>query len=293
MRKISVALAWLITVSLAFAPVNAVGLGQAAPSDSGGLLANNCADESTPLPARPVLNRSTFSSAAPKPPRHHKPSIKKRTVAKKKTIASKPKKPASPTVAPKPAAKKHLVKKHGKRKTVHKRNVASKMGKKGPALHGNEPLQRATFGSPICQDRAPVMQAFGLGDADQPLGDEFAQAIQDALAPQDTTFTDGNFPGGPSPRPFTFPPTSRIGDGGAPPPENPGGPGPGTPPVTPPDGSGNPPVTPPDGPGTPVTPGNPGNPPAVPEPASWAMMMLGFGLIGFTLRRRHRAVRAA
>lgn len=32
---------------------------------------------------------------------------------------------------------------------------------------------------------------------------------------------------------------------------------------------------------------------AVPEPASWAMMMSGFGVIGATMRRRKRAPRAA
>lgn len=29
--------------------------------------------------------------------------------------------------------------------------------------------------------------------------------------------------------------------------------------------------------------------PAVPEPATWAMMIVGFGLVGGTMRRRHRA----
>ena len=35
--------------------------------------------------------------------------------------------------------------------------------------------------------------------------------------------------------------------------------------------------------GTPTTP-----PPVVPEPATWAMMLMGFGAVGFTLRRRRR-----
>ncbi|EQA98614.1 hypothetical protein L288_20395 [Sphingobium quisquiliarum P25] len=29
--------------------------------------------------------------------------------------------------------------------------------------------------------------------------------------------------------------------------------------------------------------------PAVPEPATWAMMLLGFGMIGFAARQRRRA----
>ena len=34
--------------------------------------------------------------------------------------------------------------------------------------------------------------------------------------------------------------------------------------------------------------GTPTNPPVVPEPATWAMMLLGFGAVGFTIRRRRR-----
>jgi hypothetical protein len=38
--------------------------------------------------------------------------------------------------------------------------------------------------------------------------------------------------------------------------------------------------------------GGPVNPPAVPEPAAWAMMLAGFGLIGHSLRRRRSALAA-
>ena len=34
-------------------------------------------------------------------------------------------------------------------------------------------------------------------------------------------------------------------------------------------------------------------PSAVPEPASWAMMLLGFGAIGYSMRRRRISVRLA
>jgi len=34
--------------------------------------------------------------------------------------------------------------------------------------------------------------------------------------------------------------------------------------------------------------GTPTNPPVVPEPATWAMMLLGFGAVGYSLRRRRR-----
>jgi hypothetical protein len=46
--------------------------------------------------------------------------------------------------------------------------------------------------------------------------------------------------------------------------------------VFPPGSPNSPPIVPPPGP----------PPPPVPEPATWAMMLLGFGLIGFSLRRR-------
>ena len=52
--------------------------------------------------------------------------------------------------------------------------------------------------------------------------------------------------------------------------------------VTPPGGGGGPPANnPPPQPGEPVI-----VTPPVPEPATWAMMLLGFGLIGWRVRRR-------
>ena len=50
--------------------------------------------------------------------------------------------------------------------------------------------------------------------------------------------------------------------------------------IVPPPGTPGVPVTPPD------TPGSPGTPSGVPEPASWAMMILGFALVGGALRRK-------
>lgn len=66
------------------------------------------------------------------------------------------------------------------------------------------------------------------------------------------------------------------GGGGGTLPGAPGGPG----------GPGGPPQQPPP-PGPPTE-----TPPAVPEPATWAMMILGFGLIGLTARRQRRSVLA-
>jgi hypothetical protein len=40
-----------------------------------------------------------------------------------------------------------------------------------------------------------------------------------------------------------------------------------------------------------VTPPDPGS--SLPEPATWAMMIIGFGLVGFTLRSRHEALKAS
>ena len=107
-------------------------------------------------------------------------------------------------------------------------------------------------------------------------------------------------PGGVSPGGgFVFP-----GSGG---PSGPGGPGgPGQPPVLPPTGPDNPPVTPPPvlppvtppdnpptGPGNPPLtpppgqpPVGPGGPTVIPEPATWAMLTIGFFGLGAALRRR-------
>ena len=62
------------------------------------------------------------------------------------------------------------------------------------------------------------------------------------------------------------------------------------PPQAPPPGGGgpNPPPPPPE-----VEPPPPPPPPAVPEPGTWATMLLGFGLAGWALRRRRRQTTAA
>jgi hypothetical protein len=53
-------------------------------------------------------------------------------------------------------------------------------------------------------------------------------------------------------------------------------------------------VFPPGSPNSPpivTPPGSP--PPAVPEPATWAMILLGFGMIGWTLRRSQQQEQTA
>ena len=55
-----------------------------------------------------------------------------------------------------------------------------------------------------------------------------------------------------------------------------------------PGGGGGGPPPPPPPPSPPPPPPPP--PPAIPEPETWTMMLLGFGMIGLTLRRRRAAV---
>ena len=62
-----------------------------------------------------------------------------------------------------------------------------------------------------------------------------------------------------------------------------------TPPQAPPPGGGGPnPPPPPPGENPPPPP----PPPAVPEPGTWATMLLGFGLTGWAMRRRRRTTAA-
>ena len=83
-----------------------------------------------------------------------------------------------------------------------------------------------------------------------------------------------------SPGPDLIPPTSIV-PGGAPPGSN-----------TPPPGGGGGIVVPP---GTTDTPNVPETPvtPAVPEPATWAMMLLGFAMVGWAIRRDKQAAATA
>jgi hypothetical protein len=94
----------------------------------------------------------------------------------------------------------------------------------------------------------------------------------------------------PPPVDSTPPPVDGTPPIDTPPPPPPGD---GTPPIItppPPPPGGTPPIDTPPGP-----PGPPGGPPGVPEPATWAMLILGFGAIGATLRvqRRQRSTATA
>jgi hypothetical protein len=97
-----------------------------------------------------------------------------------------------------------------------------------------------------------------------------------------TTGTPGT-PGPPSVSPpATEPPPN-------PPPISPPAPPPGPPTIEPPTQPpvlppGQPPIFPPDGPPTIVSP--PGGPGPIPEPDTWTLLVLGFGAVGWLLRRR-------
>ncbi|MFL6765436.1 MAG: PEPxxWA-CTERM sorting domain-containing protein [Sphingomicrobium sp.] len=88
--------------------------------------------------------------------------------------------------------------------------------------------------------------------------------------------------GGP---PVLVPPIPAIGGGGG------GGGTPGSPPgfsnIPPPGGGGGGVIVPPSIQETPTTPSTPI--PAVPEPGTWSMMLVGFAMIGWAIRRNQRA----
>jgi hypothetical protein len=218
-----------------------------------GLIAD-CAETAympSPLPERPTLRRATYASKPGVPHRHR----------------ARPKKRTHRVVHAKKAS--HIRKAtHAKRKVLHRRPAAHRPAAKRPILH------RVTYASPLCAKRSTVLNdMLGLPDYDitQP-------AIAGDAVPGTTSlpaFIDvppvigtGSGPitgGGTGPGPITFP-------GG---PIYPVGPGPivvePTPPVGPPVVT--PPVTPPS---------------SVPEPASWAMMIMGMMLVGSSLRRMPR-----
>lgn len=336
----------LIMVNLVVTQVNAADLIQpmpVSPSISSDLLAADCTNVTTdasPLSARPVLARTTFASHVPSRP--HRPIVRKKSAASHRPIhrahAARVVKPvvkhAAKPVAKAPIAKKPVAAKPVAKRPRARRPIAHPLPARTPPA---APLHKATYASPICIDRAPAMTAFGLDDLGPvAFSDELAQAIEDALAPQNAPQTGIMLAGGPGSSgggnpgsgfpAFPSYPIFGAGGGGGPGgtapanPNSPGGTTPGAPgtPDTPgspgtPDTPGSPgtpdtPETPgtpgtpgnPGTPGTPDTPGNPGtpgtnptNPGAVPEPASWLMLIAGFGAIGVSLRRRRRISAAA
>jgi hypothetical protein len=322
-----VVLACLLACSLSLNPVDAAETLPPPPSAPGGsgLFAAECKEGSVlsqPLPPRPVLARRTFAAHMPGRPIAKRKTLSRKTLAHKPVINKKapPRKivpPAHKPVAKRPAAKKPT---HAAHRPVHK-----------PVQHAaaRPTLRKATFASPICGDRAPVLQAFGvdtLGLAS--FNDELARAIEDALAPQnaaqqelaDAADSAGNSPDNGNPGfnlpSVAFPSSPGFGGGFFPVPPAGTGPGggagngntgsggngggdtgtgggntgaggggdTGT-------GGGNTGAGGGDTGGSGGTPGNPDgttptSPGSVPEPASWMMMILGFGGIGVMIRRR-------
>jgi hypothetical protein len=234
---------------------------------AGSLLAN-CTETAMltePVPAKPAARKPT--------PRKH---VAKRKHAPRKTVAARPHVAAHKAVTKKPIHK-VVAKKSAtpvKHKAVHKRPVHHRPRHRAVA-HKAAPrpiVHRVTYASPICDSRAPVIdQLLGLTGLpelppfdgpilpgpDEETAKAFAALLPNAPAPQ--SFPRQSFPFFPGAFGFPFPGGPGGGGGDTPP----GGGGGGTPPPT----------------------------VAVPEPASWAMMILGLGMAGYVIRRRRRSRR--
>jgi hypothetical protein len=262
MKFVNVLVASLLAINLpltaaadAQASVGAVSRADAAPAPRSALLAADCKETAVmpvSLPPRPAVRRATFAS---KPTHHARPAHKRH----------------------KPAVKKRAIGKH--KATKHKATKHRPKHRRHPAAHRPGPaslrVHRVTYASPLCDQRSSVMNTMlGLDDyaITQPPEAAMAPGIDDAVlnAPDLFGYTGGGgggtgsptgpiviFPGGP-----TFPtgPTGPII-------------------ILPPVG--------PVGPVGPVTP--PTTPSAVPEPNSWATMMIGMMLVGGAVRRRQRS----
>ncbi len=141
----------------------------------------------------------------------------------------------------------HKVHKKVHRKTVAKRRPVAHR----PAVRRAAPLHRVTYAKPLCVERTPQVNAMlGLPDITQPpaiLPETVAQQVTD-IGPTSTPETAVTNPVEPT---IDFPLIPPLG------------PGPGPFVTTFP-----PPLL------------------GVPEPASWAMMLLGFGAVGWAIRQR-------
>lgn len=265
MRSFRGIVAWALCVHLiAGTPALAVDTQTlpAAAAANSGWMPRPCTETATipsrPLPPRPAVRRRTFASPLPHRALRHQ-------VHKKRAAHAAPRKRRTA-----PHHVHHPARRH-----------STAAARPRTALRNTRPaLRRVTFASPICEDRAPAINALlGLPDVpmlDQPL---VASALQDVLAPED--------------QPLLGVPVAGYGDNGAGG-DAPGGVLPSSPgyPTGGGPGGGVPVVVVPTGPGGGVTPGNPviSVPPpvtsSVPEPTTWAIMVMGFGLIGGAMRRR-------
>lgn len=171
----------------------------------------------------------------------------------------------------------HARKAHKPRKPVHRKHAAAKHRAKHRGPHAaRHParaslrLRRVTYASPLCGERSSAMNIMlGLPDytVTQPPEAAVAPAIEDTLfdlPPVLGATGGGGGIGGPTFPIVIFPgwPVFPIGPG---------------PVILPPVG----PVAPPVSPG------------AVPEPATWATMIVGMALVGRSMRRRSRKAKKA
>ncbi len=231
------------------------GYGQVTSQDKQGpeklsSLFARCADtvvDPSPLSERPVLERATFASKPQRP--HTRRKVKARKPRARKAVAHKP---AAHKVVRKTVAR-------ARPRAIHR--PAAGIGRP-PARTAHRPvLQRLTYASPLCGERSHALnELVGLPDV---------QDVTQSLVVADNVPVQNQI--------FTLP---GLGGGTVTTPTGPSGPvivfptGP-----TFPVGPTGPVIVPPVGPGTPPT-------TAVPEPASWATMLLGFLLVGGTIRRR-------
>jgi hypothetical protein len=200
-------------------------------------------------------------------------SLPPRPTLRRATFAAKPVHRHHASAVHKPhkrAIKRHVGRRHHatKHHPRHRRHPAPHRARRAPLR-----LHRVTYASPLCDQRSSAMNSIlGLPDYEitQPPEAATAAAIEDAMfdVPPVLGYTGNGGTGGPGP---IFP----------------GGPifwtGPG------------PVIVIPVGPVGPVPPVGPVIPPippaAVPEPASWAMMMIGMALVGGSMRGRQRRTR--
>lgn len=215
---------------------SAVTAADVAPA-GGSFLFAACRDSAStvsPLGPRPVAARRTLASPLPHRVRHrtvrHRPHRHRpvRHVVRRATHA------------------------HHPHRIVHRRAVPHR-----PAAAHRPLYRKVTYASPLCIDRAPVINTL-LNDLGVP---EFLPiaAPAEALPRQALAALPAGF----------GPPAGVVGDVVPPVPGAPNGGTPGAP-GAPCCAVATPPVT------------------SVPEPATWGLIVLGFGLLGLAVRRRRR-----
>jgi hypothetical protein len=217
-----------------------------------------------PLARRPRVARKTLRRRPRPALAHRKPVARKPVAVAQKKAPVKVAAVAKKTVAKRPVAPRKTV--LAKRRPARKAPIQ---------LASAAPIRKLTYVSPLCPSRVASIDTF---ISNLPEIDAIDAPTVAAIAPEDIIINIPDFAD------LVTPPGPPVPGGGSPPffPGLPGFPGGGG------GGGGNP-----DNPGeNPDEPGNPGEEPPpppplpVPEPASWATMLVGFLMIGMVIRRR-------